>query len=75
VILSRRFTRKLPALLFPLLLADCTKPVSYYAEHMDERHARVKACLKTSANDSQDCRNAAQAEFDALGISSSAERP
>jgi hypothetical protein len=28
----------------------------------------VQACLVTPENDNQDCRNAAQAEFDAMGI-------
>lgn len=50
------------------LLAGCTKPVDYYAAHTEERHARVHACLQSPQNDSQDCRNAAQAEFDAMGI-------
>jgi hypothetical protein len=48
VILSRRCTRKLPAFLFLLLLADCTNPVSYYAEHETERRTRVWACLISS---------------------------
>jgi hypothetical protein len=56
------------ALLCPRLLAGCTKPVTYYAEHASERHARIEHCLVSPENDSQDCRNAAQAEFDALGI-------
>jgi hypothetical protein len=56
------------ALLCLLFLAGCTKPVTYYAAHADERHDRVHACLRTPENDNQDCRNAAQAEFDALGI-------
>jgi hypothetical protein len=56
------------ALLCLPLLAGCTKPVTYYAEHAAERKARVHACLETPENDNQDCRNAAQAEFDALGI-------
>jgi hypothetical protein len=56
------------ALLCLPLLAGCTKPVTYYAAHADERHARVQACLINTENDNQDCRNAAQAEFDALGI-------
>jgi porphobilinogen deaminase len=50
------------------LLAGCTKPVTYYASHADERQARVKVCLRTPENDNHDCRNAAQAEFDAMGI-------
>jgi hypothetical protein len=50
------------------LLAGCTKPVTYYAAHDVERKARVQACLRTPENDNQDCRNAAQAEFDALGV-------
>jgi hypothetical protein len=50
------------------LLAGCTKPVAYYATHATERRTRVEACLASHENDSQDCRNAAQAEFDALGI-------
>jgi hypothetical protein len=56
------------ALLCLLLLAGCTKPVTYYAAHAAERQARVQACLMSPTNDNQDCRNAAQAEFDALGI-------
>jgi hypothetical protein len=50
------------------LLAGCTKPVTYYAAHADERKARVERCLTSQENDNQDCRNAAQAEFDAMGI-------
>jgi len=50
------------------LLVGCTKPVAYYAAHADERQARVHTCLETPENDNQDCRNAAQAEFDGLGI-------
>jgi hypothetical protein len=50
------------------LLAGCTKPVSYYAAHADERQARVQACLISPENDSQGCRNAAQAEYDAMGV-------
>jgi hypothetical protein len=50
------------------LLAGCTKPVAYYAAHEDARHARVEACLVSTENDSQDCQNAAQAEFNARGI-------
>jgi len=60
--------RLIAALLSLPLLAGCTKPVAYYAAHEDERRARVKACLAGADNDNQDCRNAAQAEFDALGI-------
>jgi hypothetical protein len=56
------------ALLCLPLLAGCTKPVTYYAAHADERHARVERCLASQENDNQDCRNAAQAEFDAMGI-------
>jgi hypothetical protein len=60
--------RLIAALLWLPALAGCTKPVTYYAAHADERHARVQACLATPENDNQDCRNAAQAEFDDLGI-------
>jgi hypothetical protein len=57
------------ALLCLPFLAGCTKPVTYYAAHPDERHARVQACLESGPdNNDPDCRNAAQAEFDALGI-------
>jgi hypothetical protein len=55
-------------LLCPPLLAGCSKPVTYYAAHVDERKARVEACLGGAQADNQDCRNAAQAEFDAAGI-------
>lgn len=51
-----------------LMVAACTKPVSYYAAHADERQTRLQACLIGPDNNSQDCRNAAQAEFDALGV-------
>jgi hypothetical protein len=51
-----------------LLLAGCTKPVTHYAAHAAERQARVQVCLEGLDNDNEDCRNAAQAEFDALGI-------
>jgi hypothetical protein len=54
--------------LFLPLLAGCTKPVTYYAAHADERQARVMVCLQSPDNNNQDCRNAAQAEFDAMGI-------
>jgi hypothetical protein len=60
--------RLIAALLCLPALAGCTKPVTYYAAHADERHARVGRCLKSQENDSQDCRNAVQAEFDATGI-------
>jgi hypothetical protein len=60
--------RLITALIGLPLLAGCTKPVTYYAAHGDERVARVQACLITPENDTQDCRNAAQAEFDSLGI-------
>jgi hypothetical protein len=49
------------------LLAGCSKPISYYAAHADERTARVEACLE-EARDSHDCRNATQAAYDAVGI-------
>jgi hypothetical protein len=42
------------------LLAGCSKPVSYYAEHADERTVRVETCFE-EANGSHDCRNATQA--------------
>ena len=48
--------------------AACRPPAACYAAHADERHARVETCLASHANDSQDYPNAAQAEFDALGI-------
>jgi hypothetical protein len=52
------------------VLASCSrpKPVTYYAAHADERTARVEACLGDPDNDGEDCRNAAQAEFDVAGI-------
>ena len=58
----------LAALLLPLL-AGCDKPVSYYAAHPAERHARIRWCLGSGLpNDGQDCRNAALAELDAMGV-------
>ena len=39
-----------------------------YAAHAEERQARVQACLGSTENDGQECRNAAQAEYDAMGI-------
>jgi hypothetical protein len=53
--------------LFLPLLPVCAKPVAWYAAHPTERQARVQACLASSDNDNEDCRNAAQAEFDAMG--------
>jgi hypothetical protein len=57
--------KMIAALLCLPLLVGCTKPVTYYATHAAEREARVEACLERPENDNQD---AAQAEFDALGI-------
>jgi len=51
--------RLIAALLCLPALAGCTKPVTYYAAHADERHARVERCLKSQEKDNQDCRNAA----------------
>ena len=39
-----------------------------YAAHAEERQVRVQACLGSTENDGQECRNAAQAEYDAMGI-------
>ena len=53
-----------------LLLVACSdsKPVNYYMNHADERARKVAACLG-QGNDSDDCRNARQADFQARGIS------
>ncbi len=49
-------------------LAACDRPVSFYAAHPVDRSARLQTCLSGVDNDSQDCRNAAQADYEARGI-------
>jgi hypothetical protein len=65
--MGTRTTIALAVLLCLPLLAGCSKPVTYYAAHADERTARVQICLDEDS-DSQNCRNATQAESDTFGI-------
>jgi hypothetical protein len=69
-----RTTVALAALLCLPLLADCSKPVTYYAAHADERTARVQICLDEDS-DSQNCRNATQAESDIFEIKGAGRAP
>jgi hypothetical protein len=50
-----------------LIACSDSRPVTYYLSHPQERGQRVDDCLAHAA-DTQDCRNAKQADFQSRGI-------